>query len=193
MSDSDSAVGLYGTPPTEDAVSFDLHSTLSNVVALRTRIPDSALTAQTLGTERSGHGVAIGDGLVLTIGYLVAEAEEVWINQGNGAPIQGYVVAYDTETGFGLVKCLAPMSVSGLELGSSRDLFVADTVVVAGSGGADQAIMAQITAKSEFAGYWEYVLDEAVFTAPAHPSWGGAALIGADGRLFGIGSLLVAC
>jgi S1-C subfamily serine protease len=78
-----------------------------------------------------------------------------------------------------------------LEIGSSEDLRVDDAVVVAGHGGLEDAVAAKLIAKREFAGYWEYVLDEAIFTAPAHPNWGGAALLDASGRLCGIGSLLV--
>lgn len=178
--------------PNPEDYAFDLDTTLDAVVSLRSQIPEDALTASVLGTERAGHGVVIGgDGLIVTIGYLVTEAESLWITAGEGATVPGHVVGYDQETGLGLVQALQPTGVPSLELGSSGDLQVSEAVIVAGHGGRDHAIKSMVIAKREFAGYWEYVLDEAIFTAPAHPNWGGAALIGGDGRLLGVGSLLV--
>lgn len=178
--------------PNPEDYAFDLDTSLDAVVSLRSQVPEDALTASVLGTERAGHGVVIGeDGLIVTIGYLVTEAESLWITTGDGATVPGHVVGYDQETGFGLVQALQPMGLPSLELGSSEDLQVSDGVIAAGHGGRDYAIKTVVVAKREFAGYWEYVLDEALFTAPAHPNWGGAALIGSDGKLLGIGSLLV--
>jgi S1-C subfamily serine protease len=171
---------------------FDLGAALDSVVALRTEIPEDAFTAQILGTERAGHGVALGgDGLLLTIGYLITEASAVWLTTNRGHVLQGHPVAYDQSTGFGLVQALGRLDVPGLERGSAASCDVGENVIVAGSGGRRHALSASVFAKREFAGYWEYVLDEALFTAPAHPHWGGAALIGSDGKLLGIGSLLV--
>ncbi len=178
-------------PKAED-VSYDLNQALSSVVSIRTKIPEDAFTAQILGTERAGNGVVINEsGLILTIGYLISEAETVWLMGGDGRVSPGHIVAYDQETGFGLVQALEDMGLPALPIGSSSDVQVGETVVVAGFGGREHACKAQIVAKREFAGYWEYVLDEAIFTAPAHPSWGGAALIDSGGRLAGIGSLFV--
>ncbi len=171
---------------------FDVERVLQGVVSLRTRIPEDALTAPVLGTERSGHGIVISDnGLVLTIGYLIAEANSVWLVDGRSVTAPGHVVAYDQESGFGLVQTLQPTGWPAVPLGSSGALAVGEDVLVAGYGGLESAIHAKVHAKREFAGYWEYVLDEAIFTAPAHPNWGGAALIDRSGRLAGVGSLLV--
>jgi S1-C subfamily serine protease len=171
---------------------YDLDRALTAVVSLRAQIPDDAFTASILGTERAGHGVVIGEpGLVLTIGYLVTEADQVWLISAAGRAIPGDVIGYDYESGFGLVRALGALDVPPLEQGSVRDLHVNDPVVLAGHGGRSQALKARVAARREFAGYWEYVLDEAVFTAPPHPNWGGAALIGRDGRLCGIGSLYI--
>jgi S1-C subfamily serine protease len=101
------------------------------------------------------------------------------------------VVGYDQASGFGLVQALGRLGVPALELGASARAGVGDPVIVAGGGGLPHALKARVASKREFAGYWEYVLDEALFTVPPHPSWGGAACIGADGRLAGIGSLFV--
>jgi len=169
---------------------FDLDVAMGAVVGLRATIPEDAFTAQMLGTERAGNGVVIRDsGLVLTIGYLITEAESIWLSPGTGPPVPGHALAYDQETGLGLVQALARLDAPALAIGSSAKARVDDHVVVAGAGGRHRSVAARIVAKQEFAGYWEYVLDEAIFTAPAHPNWGGTAMIGASGELLGIGSL----
>ena len=171
---------------------FDLEHALDSVVGLRAEIPDDAFTAQILGTERAGNGVVIrDDGLILTIGYLITEASTIWITTNKGTVAGGFPLAYDQVTGFGLVHPLGKLGVRPLERGTASSCRVGENVVMAGHGGAAHALKATVFAKREFAGYWEYVLDEAIFTAPAHPQWGGAALIGAEGKLLGIGSLLV--
>jgi S1-C subfamily serine protease len=178
--------------PKPENYGYDLERALASVVGLHTIIPPDAFTAETLGTERAGNGVLIrGDGLVLTIGYLITEAQTVWITLIDGRPVQGHVLAYDQATGFGLVQALARLDMPSLSLGDSASVEVGDPVVVAGHGGRQRSVAARIVSKQEFAGYWEYVLDEAIFTAPAHPNWGGTALIGPAGDLLGIGSLQV--
>src|SRR3989442_14873985 len=171
---------------------FDLERALDCVVGLRAEVPDDAFTAQILGTLRAGSGVLIReDGLVLTIGYLITEASTIWLTTNKGAVAGGHPLAYDQATGFGLVQPLGRLGAHALERGTSASCRIGENVVVAGHGGRAHALQAAVFAKREFAGYWEYVLDEALFTAPAHPQWGGAALIGSDGKLLGIGSPLV--
>jgi S1-C subfamily serine protease len=178
--------------PRQEDVRFDLKPALDSMVLLRAEIPDDAFTASILGTERAGNGVVIGnDGLILTIGYLITEAESIWLTANNGTLVAGHPLAYDFTTGFGLVQPLGRLEAPPLTRGSAATLKVGDDVIVIGHGGRAHALKAQVFAKREFAGYWEYLLDEALFTAPAHPQWGGAALIGGDGRLLGIGSLFV--
>jgi S1-C subfamily serine protease len=169
--------------------SFDLERALSSVVGLHSIIPQDAFTAETLGTERAGNGVVIDDGLVLTIGYLITEAETVWLHLGDGRVMPGHVLGFDAETGFGLVQALGRMNIDPLPMGSSKAARVGDHVVVGGAGGPTRSVASQIAAKQEFAGYWEYLLDEAIFTHPAHPNWGGTGLISSRGELIGIGSL----
>lgn len=159
-----------------------------SVVAVRAHIPEDAFTASTLGTLREGSGVVIRDsGLVLTIGYLITEAEEVWLTTEDGRVVAAHPLAYDQETGFGLVQAMGHLDLPALEFGRSADAGIGDTVFLAD--GAGHFLRTHIVAKQEFAGYWEYLLDEAIFTSPAHPSWGGAALVDARNRLLGIGSL----
>ena len=176
--------------PKPNDYDYDLDVALSSIVAIRAQIPHDAFTAGVLGTERAGHGVLIrANGLVLTIGYLITEAESVWLQTGSGHIVPGHALAYDHETGFGLVQALAALDMPPLPLGRSGDASVGEYVVVGGAGGRQRSVAARIVARQEFAGYWEYVLDDAIFTAPAHPHWGGAALIGPKGDLLGIGSL----
>lgn len=172
-------------------VSFDLEAALGSIVGLRSFVPADAFTARVLGTEREGSGVVIRDGLVLTIGYLVTEAETIWITAADGRAVPGHALAMDQETGFGLVQALGRLGVAPLELGDSENLRIGAPVVLAAAGGREHAVSAKLVARQPFAGYWEYLLEDALFTAPAHPSWGGAGLIGPDGKLMGIGSLIL--
>ena len=178
--------------PNPAEMRFDLAAALDSVVLLRAEVPEDAFTASILGTERVGNGVVIrDDGLVLTIGYLITEAQTIWLTTNAGTAVAGHALAYDMATGFGLVQSLGRLGVPAMARGSGTACTLGDDVVVIGHGGRAHALNAKIIAKREFAGYWEYVLDEALFTAPAHPLWGGTALVGASGQLLGIGSLLV--
>jgi S1-C subfamily serine protease len=159
------------------------------VVGLHSIVPPDAFTADTLGVERAGNGVLVDDGLVLTIGYLITEAETVWLHLGDGRVVQGHALGFDPETGFGLVQALGKIDLPPLEIGSSSRADIGERIVVGGAGGRTRSLAGRIAAKQEFAGYWEYVLEEAIFTYPAHPNWGGTALISSEGKLIGIGSL----
>jgi S1-C subfamily serine protease len=186
---SDWKVPASAQPKPED-YSYDLDLALAAIVGLRATIPADAFTAETLGTERAGNGVIIrSNGLVLTIGYLITEAETIWLTLSDGRSVPGHVLGYDQESGFGLVQALAKIDMPALAFGRSAGISVGERVVVAGAGGRHHSVAARIVAKQEFAGYWEYVLDEAIFTAPSHPNWGGTALVGPAGDLLGIGSL----
>lgn len=159
-----------------------------SIVALRTHVPDTAFTAQTLGTLREGSGAVINDeGLVVTIGYLITEAEEVWLTTHDERVVPAHVVGFDQETGFGLVQAMGDLDLPPLRLGSSSATSLSDIGRIIDGQGLE--ILNEIVAKQEFAGYWEYMLEEALFTAPFHPSWGGAALLDDNDNLIGIGSL----
>ena len=172
--------------------SFDLDRALSCVIGLRTTAPSDAFTATALGTEREGSGVVIGDdGLMLTMGYLITEAETVWLTTSDGKAVPGHALAFDAETGFGLVQPLGRLNAPKLEFGDSAAVAPGDQVLFASAGGRRRAIETKVIARQEFAGYWEYLIDEAIFIAPAHPFWGGGALLGKDGKLLGVGSLIL--
>jgi S1-C subfamily serine protease len=176
---------------------FDLPQALGAVVSLKSRIPADAFSARTLGTEREGSGVVIrGDGLVLTIGYLVGEADSIWITTAGGRVVPGHALAYDFETGFGLVQALGRLDSTALPLGPGEVPEGGSGMVLAaaplpGKPPESAAVSCSVVAREPFAGYWEYLLEEALFVAPAHPAWGGAALIDEEGRLAGVGSLVL--
>ena len=177
--------------PEADDLSAEVRRSLESVVSLQAEIPEDAFTAPVLGVKRAGSGVAIDDdGLVLTIGYLITEAETIWLTTPGGRLVPAHPLAIDQESGLGLAQALDRLGLPAVPLGRSQDAQVGDHVVIA-SGGRRQFVEARIVAKHEFAGYWEYLLDEAIFTAPAHPFWGGAGLFAGDGRLIGVGSLHV--
>jgi S1-C subfamily serine protease len=178
--------------PVAAEVDFDLDRALKAVVRLSSHIPDDGFTAPMLGTERMGNGVVIRDnGLIVTIGYLITEAEAIWITTHDGRVVAGHPLAYDFASGMGLVLPLGPLGLEPVPFGTASTAEVDDEVFVIGHGGRGHALKAEIFARREFAGYWEYLLDVALFTSPPHPEWSGAALLDREGRLIGIGSLFV--
>ena len=192
MSDSEEWSFPDEMQPRQADVGFDLGRALDAVVAVRAEVPDDAFTAPILGTVRGGNGVVIrDDGIVLTIGYLITEAQTIWLTTNRGVAVPGYPVAYDQATGFCLIRALGKLDAPVLARGSVASCGRGDRVFVASQGGVRHAMKARVADKREFAGYWEYLLDEALFTTPAHPEWSGAALVSEEGLLLGIGSLLV--
>lgn len=179
--------------PEPSEYAFPLAERLASVVAVKSFVPPDATSAATLGVEREGSGVWIdAGGLVLTIGYLIMEAETVWLTAQDGRVVQATPIATDFETGFGLLQALGRMpDMPVAPLGDSEALKFGTSCVLAAAGGQSHALACTVAARQPFAGYWEYLLDNAIFTAPAHPHWGGAALFGPDGRLCGIGSLIL--
>jgi len=184
------ALALVGAA---QAQTRSLEDIVAAVVQVRTQIEPDGRTVATLGRAREGSGVVIGeDGLVLTIGYLMVEARSAEIVTSEGRTVPAMIVGYDHESGFGLLRALLPLRAAPLSLGRAAELKERDPVLVASAGGLAPVAPARVVGKREFAGNWEYLLDEAIFTAPPHPAWSGAALIGRDGKLVGIGSLIVA-
>ena len=174
------------------AQSTRIEELVSAVVRIRTHVNPEGRTVEGLGREREGSGILIdNDGLVLTIGYLMVEAYAAEVVDNSGRTVPASVVGYDHETGFGLLRTMEPLRLKPMPLGKSADVKERDPVLVASFGGPDMVAGAYVVAKREFAGNWEYMLDEALFTAPPHPAWSGAALINREGKLVGVGSLIV--
>ena len=170
----------------------DPRATVAAIVGIKAEVPADARTSDTLGRQRSGTGVVIDSGgLVLTIGYLILEASSVDLYPGDGKRVPADIVAYDHDTGFGLVRATLPLGVTPLRLGSSKDVAIGEPLLVLSRDGALGGRETKLAGRREFAGYWEYLLPDALFTAPPHASFAGAALIDHDERLVGIGSLLV--
>jgi S1-C subfamily serine protease len=180
--------------PRREGLEFELDAVYRSLVQLHVEASEDGYTANILGTERLGSGVVIRSAerkVVLTIGYLITEAESIWLTSHDGRVVPAHPLAYDQVSGFGLVQPLGPLDEPALERGSVSTLGIGDRVLVIGHGGARHSLEARLIARREFAGYWEYLLDDALFTAPPHPQWGGTALLGTDGLLLGIGSLFV--
>jgi S1-C subfamily serine protease len=169
-----------------------LDELLSAVVHIKTAINPDGRSIPTLGRTREGAGIVIDDdGLILTIGYLMVEAQSAEVITNDGRAVAANVVGYDHETGFGLLRAIMPLKVHPLPLGHSAGLKAQEQVMIAGYGGRDRLAPAVVVAKRAFAGPWEYLLDEAVFTSPPYPDWSGVALIDRAGKLVGVGSLVV--
>ena len=184
------AAAAFGTAAPAQAASLD--ELISAVVKIKTHINPDGRTVAGLGRDREGSGIVIGaDGLVLTIGYLMVEAFAAEVTTNDGRTVPANVVGYDHETGFGLLRAIEPLKINPMALGKSADVKEKDIVVVASGGGADMVAPVAVVGKREFAGNWEYMLDEAIFTSPPHPAWSGAALINREGKLVGVGSLIV--
>ncbi|MCH1424651.1 MAG: S1C family serine protease, partial [Burkholderiales bacterium] len=163
--------------PNPEKLLFNLDSAINSVVKVRTSIPAAAFTADVLGTERIGSGVLINNsGLILTVGYLVTEAETVWLTTNLNQSIPGHVVAYDQSSGLGLVQALGSLDIDASELDSSDLVTVNDDIFFISYGGIEHSLCSKISRIDEFAGYWEYLLEAAIYISPPHPQWGGAAV-----------------
>ena len=171
---------------------LDLKDISRSVIKLRAEVPEDAFTAGILGSQRTGNGVIIDNaGLVLTIGYLMTEATDVWLTGSGGREIAAHPLAYDQVTGFGLVLPLQALNLPAIPLGDSSAVSSGSDVHVMSASEFAAPQSARVLARREFAGAWEYLLEDAIFAAPPHPHWSGAALLDEDGLLVGLGSLLV--
>lgn len=163
---------------------------LEAMVKVKSTIPSAARTAGILGTEREGNGVVIDtDGHILTIGYLILEAVGIEVVNQDGEKIRARYIGYDHKTGFGIIRAVQALNITPIQLGQSSNVKAGDPVLVVGHGGAETVLGARVVLRGEFTGYWEYLLDNAIYTAPPYANYGGAALIGRDGKLLGIGSI----
>jgi len=170
----------------------DFKEIVKSVVMISSHVPATARTARSLGTQRQGSGVVIDDnGLVLTVGYLVMESDEVMLTNALGKTIPAAFVAYDHSTGFGLVRAITPVGVPPIKIGSSKGMTEKSLALAVSLGDASPVTPVQVVSRRAFAGPWEYLLDSAIYTMPPHRTFGGAALINERGELVGVGSLFV--
>ena len=177
-------------PADATAAAARLREAVGAVVRIRMKALRDATSMELLGPDREGTGVVIdSSGLILTIGYIVVEASRIEVFTGEGKSVPASLVAFDQPTGLALIRTSTPLAVRPVELGDSAPLEATEAVLVASAVAAD---VAYVASRRTFTGYWEYILDDAIFTAPPRGDFAGAALIGRDGRLLGIGSLFVA-
>lgn len=169
-----------------------VHRFYDSVVDIYAKVPAEARTANSLGQERSGTGVVIDGGYILTIGYLVIEASEIKVGLPNGQVVPGMLVGYDHTTGFGLLKSVVPISVTSLTLGDSDKIQVDESLLILPSPQQGFSSLAQMVSRRPFAGWWEYYLENPIYTFPTNQAWAGAPLLNAEGKILGIGSLFVA-
>ncbi len=179
--------------PTPDPPAVPLQSKRTvdalSVVRLRSKAVGDARSNRTLGPQREGTGVVLDtEGLVLTIGYLILEAETIELSTADGTSFPATVVGYDSVTGFGLLRSLKPLPIRPIQIGQSANIASREPVLIVGFDGVAPAV---VVSRRQFVGYWEYLLDEAIYTAPATVNWSGAALLNREGKLLGIGSLSV--
>jgi serine protease Do len=163
---------------------------LNGIVQVRTRAIEGAESARMLGARRSGSGTILDPSTVLTIGYLLLEADTVELVTASGRKIPGSVAAYDHETGLGIVRAAVPLDGTPIELGDSDRIAEQERVLTLGHG-EPMATEIVVISRKPFAGSWEYLLDRAIFTFPPVNNWSGAALFSSEGKLVGVGSLMV--
>ena len=184
-SSPDSKSSAQALPP--DAEKF-----FQSIYKVKTRAVPNARSSATLGQEREGTAVVIGDdGLLVTIGYLIVEADDVSLVDQQGKSIPARVVAYDHATGLGLVRAVTPLKTPALPLGESGKLATREPVMIVNHSGVDDVTLAYVVSTRPFTGNWEYLLDTAIFTSPPTMNWSGAALVSRDFKLVGVGSLIV--
>jgi len=188
------ALALWPLQPCaqDKAARDEAAETLAAVVRVRAKILPNARSTATLGQQREGSGALVREGYVLTIGYLVIEAEAIEVTGADGRSVPATLAAYDHASGFGLLKLLAPLAARPLALGDSSALAVRQPALAASYGGGDNLRVVNVVSRRPFSGSWEYLLDSAIYTYPPVMNWSGASLISAKGELLGLGSLIVA-
>ncbi len=176
----------------QQPVEKDAEEVLAAIVRIRMTAIPNARSSTTLGPTREGTGVVIdARGHIVTIGYIVIEAESIEITTQDDKTYPATLVGYDHASGFGLLRPSVPIGVKPLAMGKADDVAQREPVMVLPAGGRDAASLAYVVSKRKFAASWEYLLDTAIFTSPPTMQWAGAALVSREGKLVGIGSLYV--
>jgi len=184
------APAARSTPAPSDAADAD--ALFRSIVKVETRAVPNARSLASLGATREGSGIVIDhEGLILTIGYLIVEADDVKIVDSRGRTLPARIVGYDHATGLGLIKTIVPLDAPGIALGESGRLAERETVLIVNHDGAGDVTLARVVSKRAFTGNWEYQLDQAIFTSPPTLNWSGAALVDKDLKVVGVGSLIV--
>jgi serine protease Do len=186
-----SALALPAKAQTYEDAKARIETALQSIVRINTKSVPNARSNATLGDERAGNGILIENDLVLTIGYIVLEADEVEVTDAEGKRTPATVAGYDHTSGFGLVRLVIPSKAKPVSLGASKSLALKEPVLSVPFGGIAAATPSFVVSKRVFTGSWEYKLDEALYTAPPIGDWGGAGLFSKDGALVGVGSLLL--
>ena len=187
----DPSLNLASRPKNED-VNFELVNTLNSIVRLTSNITEDSLSAKTLGTEREGSAILINnDRLLLTIGYLVLDADAIHLKPYDNEQTSAEIISYHHETGLALLRAQTDLTIKPISIGGSNNIQAGDKLIVASYGGLNYSINVSIASRQEFSGSWEYMLDDAIFAVPTHPNWSGAALIDIEGNLCGVGSLWI--
>lgn len=177
---------------TQGQVEREAENVLAAVVHVKTKAIAGARSSPTLGETREGSGVVIDErGDIVTIGYIVIEADSIEITTQDNRTVPATLVGYDHASGFGLIRPSAPLGVRPMPMGLADDLSMHEPVMILPAGGREAASLAYVVSRRKFTGSWEYLLESAIFTAPPTLQWAGAALVSREGRLVGIGSLLV--
>ena len=169
----------------------DILNIYKSVVKIDSIIPPEARTAQSLGTVRGGNGVVIDDKHILTIGYIVVEAETITITLPDGKKFPGELIGYDHTTGFGILRTIIHSNLTPLKIGDSDQLTKEDFLYVLPYLTEGRPSAVKMVSRRSFAGWWEYFLDKPIYTYPANSSFAGSALINEYGEVLGIGSLYV--
>jgi S1-C subfamily serine protease len=174
------------------AQTFAIADLVDAVVRIKTFINPDGRSVRNLGRERQGSGIVIDEnGLILTIGYLMVEAHAAEVETNGGRTVPANVVGFDHDTGFGLLRAIEPLKIKPLALGKADALKEQDPALVVSFGGAGMMLPVHVASRRPFAGSWEYLIDSAIYTMPPHPQWSGAALVSREGKLVGVGSLIV--
>ena len=178
--------------PTEAQVEREAAEMLGAVVRVRMKAIPDARSNSNLGPSREGTGVVIDErGHIVTIGYIVIEADSIEITTRDERTVPATLIGYDHASGLGLLRSGTPLGVKPMPMGQAADLATREPVMILPAGGREAANLAYVVSKRKFAASWEYLLDTAIFTAPPTLQWAGAALVSREGKLVGIGSLYV--
>lgn len=187
-----STIFVFTFTLTSNPVLSASNTIIEAIVGIETQIPNDARTAKILGMQRQGNGIVIdSEGLIVTIGYLILEADNIIVIDHEGNKSKAENVAYDHESGLGLVRVSGKLNVKPLRLGDSSKLLENENVIVLTRSNHNPIGGAQVVSRRVFTGYWEYMVENAIFTIPPHNYHSGAGLVGAEGKLLGVGSLLV--